>query len=554
MLYNIGMETNNTTNQTTSTDNVVISRAQYEELMALNKKLQEQNQSLQNQLIHLSQIVELFRRDKYGSKSEKITPEMRAGVDSLFDEPELIHSIEEDKAAKAAEEAETVTVKEHERVKKSKTSIWDKLPEGTEEIVEEHRLEEGATCPKCGAELEVIGKKEVKSLVLIPAQYKVKIDVYYTYACKKCPDNGNNVTVVETPRVPQVIPGSFASPEAIAHLMTQKYAMGVPLYRQAIEYHRQGLDLSRQTISNWLLESAELWLKPLYNRLHEKLLEEDVLHADETTVQVLHEEGRSPQSKSYMWLFRTSGCAEHPIVLYKYEPSRSQSCAQEFLKGFKGYLHSDGYEAYHNLGETVTNVGCLVHARRYFNDALETSSKGENQIAAKAMGYFTRIFKLEKKFEKLEGSDPYKTRYEKRLKEEKPLLDELFAWVEKLNVMPKSTLGKAVVYLLNQKRYLYNYLLDGRLEASNNRAERSIKPFVIARKNFLFANAADGAEGSSMIFSMIETAKENQLDPYRYLTYVLRTAPRLEQTDANWMEPLLPENVPVECKANYRSK
>lgn len=164
----------------------------------------------------------------------------------------------------------------------------------------------------------------------------------FFYACKECPENDDNVTVVEAPRPKQVIAGGFASPEAIAHIMTQKFVMGSPLYRQEQEH---GLELSRQTMANWLLQSADMWLRPVYDLMHKKLLGHDVLHADETTLQVLHEDGRKPQSKSYIWVYRTSGCAEHPIVLYKYEHTRSGSCAREFLKGFKVYLHTDDYHA-----------------------------------------------------------------------------------------------------------------------------------------------------------------------------------------------------------------
>lgn len=167
-----------------------------------------------------------------------------------------------------------------------------------------------------------------------------------------------------------------------------------------------------------------------------------------------------------------------------------------------------------------------------------------------ALGIFTQIYKIEKQLAKLSFAE----RYTKRLEQEKPILDELFAWAEKLYVTPKSKLGEAVTYLRNQRKYLYNYLLDGRLEASNNRAERSVKPFVISRKNFLFANTAGGAEGSSIIFSLIETAKENKLDPYHYLTHVLRLSPTLDQDEDGWVEQLLPENAPENCKANYREK
>ena len=287
------MKKNDFTNNTTSTDNVVISRAQYEEFLALQAKLkstESTNNMLQSRVNCLEQMLACYRKNTYGSKSEKISKELEEQMGSLFDEAETIKEMEEE-AAKEAEE--TVDVKEHTRKKHPKTSIWDKLPEGTTtEVIEHYLPQDEQNCPKCGAEMEIIGKKEYKSLVIIPAQYKVRIDVCYTYACKSCPENGNNVTVIEAPRPKQVLPGSFASPEAIAYLMMQKYVMASPLYRMEQEFHRQGLELSRQTMANWLLDSADLWLKPIYECLHKKLLAQEVLHADETTLQVLHEEGR----------------------------------------------------------------------------------------------------------------------------------------------------------------------------------------------------------------------------------------------------------------------
>lgn len=549
ILYNTDMETNNFAYEnTTSTELVSIPRAQYEKFLTLEEALrdtQSSNALLKFRIESLEERLALMRRQGFAPKSEKRIAKPDPSVQSLFDEPEYIQS-------ESREPEEAVKVKEHERKKKSKGSILDKLPEGTIQEVVEHRLApEDAQCPKCGSAMEVIGKKTYRTLVIIPAQYKLRIDVCYTYACKNCPQNGDNVTVVEAPRPKQAIPGSFASPEAIAHIMTQKYVMGSPLYRLEQEFHRQGLELSRQTMANWLLESAKEWLKPVYDLLHERLLAHDVLHADETTLQVLHEDGRKAQSKSYMWVYRTSGCAEHAIVLYKYEQTRSADAPRKFLEGFRGYLHTDGYHVYHMLNPGITSVGCLVHARRKFNDVISiTKRAGVNQDAAKAVGFFTKIFKIEDALAKKSAEE----RYQKRLESEKPILDELFAWAEALYVTPKSKLGEAVGYLLNQRKYLYNYLLDGRLESSNNRAERSVKPFVIARKNFLFANTAGGAEGSSIIFSLIETAKENGLDPYRYLAHVLSLAPNLDRTSPDWAEQLLPENAPECCQANYKGK
>ena len=302
------------------------------------------------------------------------------------------------------------------------------------------------------------------------------------------------------------------------------------MYRLEQEFNRQGLKLSRQTMANWLLKASEKWLQPVYDVLHEQLCREPVLHADETTLQVLKEPGRSSTSKSYMWLYRTSGCAKQAIVLYEYQPTRKAEHTEAFLKGFSGWLHADGYQGYHRLPGNIRVVGCWAHARRKFDEALGTLPQEKRKDSPAAIGecYCSQLFKLE---------------------QEKPVLDALLSWANEMQARtaPKSALGKAIHYLLEQWPYLTRYLEEGRLELSNNRAERSIKPFVMGRKNWLFANTPGGAQASSVIYSLIETAKENGLDPYRYLLWVLQNAPQLSETNKAWAESLLPANAPEEC-------
>ena len=375
----------------------------------------------------------------------------------------------------------------------------------------------------------------------------IREDVYYTYACKQCEETTGEANILKTPKEPVLYPGSFASAEAVAHIMTQKFVMYSPLYRLEQEFNREGLKLSRQTMANWMLNTSDTWLRPIYDVLPRDLCKEPVLHGDETTLQVLRESGKAATSKSYMWLYRTSGCAKAPIVLYEYQPSRKAAHAEEFLKGFSGWLHADGYQGYHKLPENIRVVGCRAHARRKFDEALQTIPKDDRKGSLAATGecYCTRLFQLEEALAELTPEE----RYTKRLEQEKPVLDALVAWANEAaaKTAPKSTLGKALHYLLEQWPYLIRYLEDGRLELSNNRAERSIKPFVTGRKNWLFANTPAGAQSSAVIYSLIETAKENQLDPYRYLLWVLRSAPALSQTDDVWAEKLLPARAPQEC-------
>lgn len=343
------------------------------------------------------------------------------------------------------EEPEATDVASHKRHKKH-TYTLDTIPEGIPTKQVEHRLEgEDLVCPQCGDTMTEIGKEVVKTLKIVPAQYIVREDIYYTYACPNYNREDIETPVVKAPREKNIIPGSFATPEAIAYIMTQKFVMGSPLYRQEQEINRQGIQLSRQTMSNWILRATEDYLVPVYQRLHEELLKREVLHADETTLQVLHEPGKAPQSDSFMWLYRTSGDTEKPIVLYEYQPGRGGKHPKEFLTGFQGYLHTDGYAGYHNLPEGITVVGCWAHLRRKFDEAVKSQTKGKakGSSASQGLAYCNLLFEIEQGLAEKTAEE----KYSERLKQAKPVLDAMFAWANFRTAAPKSALGKAFTYL-----------------------------------------------------------------------------------------------------------
>jgi transposase len=529
LCYNLSMKMTAET-ATSDTEMMTISRAEYD-------AIRKENENLTRQVDWLMEQMRLAKKKAFGASSEKSREELTGQMNMLFDEPEVHLAIES---------KENASVAGYTR-KKRAGSVDEILPENVPVEVVEHRLPESErSCPQCGTTMTEIGKDVRRSLVIVPAQVSIREDWYYTYACQNCKLNGTETPVLKTDKLPSVIPGSYASPEAIAHIAVQKYVMGSPLYRQEQELNRSGVMLSRQTMSNWLMWASEHWLTPIYKQLHEQLVHRKVLHADETTLQVLHEPGKKAQSKSYMWLYRTSGDAEHPIVLYEYKADRKSENAENFLSGFSGWLHADGYQGYHRLPENISVVGCWAHARRKFDEAVNALPKPEQagSTALEGQQYCTKLFALEKELAGL----PPEERYAQRLEREKPVLDALLAWSRTKKAAPKSALGKALYYLQEQWPYLIRYLEDGRLELSNNRAERSIKPFVMGRKNFLFANTPNGAQGSATIFSLIETAKENGLDPFRYLVWVLSEAPALASAGNDRAEKLTPAHAPESCR------
>lgn len=510
-----------------------VSRAEYDAVVAENAELRKKLDFIMGQ-------VRLLKHKTFGSSSERATEELFGQISFIFNEAE---------AWKAEEKApvESTTVAEHTRKKRS-NNLDSVLPENIKVEVVEHGIpEEDRVCDVCGTIMERIGKEVTRTIVLHPATATIREDVYYTYACQRCKAQATETPIMKTAKVPAVIPGSFASPEAISHIMVQKFVMASPLYRQEQELNRSGIKLSRQTMSNWILRAADDWLTPVYNEMHRRLVQEKVLHADETTLQVLKEPGKTSQSKSYMWLYRTGSHAVHPMVLYEYRPDRKAGNAANFLNGFSGWLHADGYPGYHSLPERIRVVGCWAHLRRKFDEAVKSLPKQDqpNSAALQGQAYCSKLFSIERELQAL----PPEERYTQRLERSKPVMDALLAWASANKAAPKSALGKALHYLEEQWPYLIRVLEDGRLELSNNLAERSIKPFVIGRKNFLFANTPHGAQGSAVIYSMIETAKANNLDPYRYLTWVLTNAPMLASSGDDWATALLPAHAPDRCRS-----
>jgi hypothetical protein len=302
-------------------------------------------------------------------------------------------------------------------------------------------------------------------------------------------------------------------------------------------------------LSNWMIKGGEM-LEPIYNRMREALLERDVLHADETPVQVLHEPGRNAQSKSYMWLYR-SGRYGPPIICYEYQPNRDGDHPKRFLCDFAGYLHADGFSGYNKVTD-VTLVGCWAHARRKFVDALilvpKEHRQDPNHLCNIAITKIRRLFAIERD---LCNASP-EERLVARNKHSRPIVEDFKIWLDKESklALPKSKVGEAITYCRNQWPKLIRFLDDGRLEIDNNSAERSVKPFVIGRKNWLFANTVRGAKVSAIIYSIVETAKENDLNPFDYLKYTLE---RIKNIVPTAIDSLLPWSQDVQAALRIHS-
>ena len=486
------------------------------EWQALLEKKEDEIAALNRQVEWLTQQLRLMQGQRFGASSEQT--QLLSEQLCLFNEAEALAD------SKAAEpDLEQITYKRRKQTGKRELD-FSSLP--TEQVI--HELPEAErVCLECGGPLHQCGQAVVRrELVYVPAQYKVVEHVQAAYSCRRCEQENDHVPMKKGTVPAPLIPGSgIASPSLLAHILNSKYTLALPLYRQEQELARIGVPVSRQTMANWIMTAHQRWFSDFVQTLRRELLSNEILHADETTLMVLQEPGRKARQKSYVWVYRTSGDAKHPVVLYDYQPSRGGDCASRFLKGFFGLLHTDGYEAYHcKLPPEITMVGCWAHMRRKFTDTLKSLPKEvrDKSPAQVGLDYCDRLFRLENVF--AEEKLSFQERYQARLERSKPVAEQFFGWAKaeyEKNPVPKSMLGAALTYAVRQEGWLMNVFLDGRLELSNNRAERAVRPFAVGRKNWLFSNTPKGADASAAVYSIVETAKANGLRPYHYLKLLL---------------------------------
>jgi len=478
-----------------------------------NTKLLSKVSVLEEELALVQQQLEWLKKQVFGRKTEQTSVIMENAVQlSMF-------SNDEEKSV--SDPKETITVPEHKRKQKRTHDDWMR-DLTVEEVFHE---EEHPVCEKCGAEMkEIDEEKAYDELVYTPAKFHVRRHIVKKYKCPNCGENPANDTnysddiehcnIRRAEYARPMIPGSFCSPELLAHIVYEKYAKAVPLHRQERDFGSKGVPLLKATMSNWVCYAAERWCFPIVQKMQELLLEGQIIHADETTIQVLHEEGRKPTSQSRMWVYCNGKINDRSMILFDYQPTRKGEHAAIFLHGFNGYLICDGYDAYNTVTD-AKRCGCWTHTRRHFVEALpKDKSAYSTSVAAKAVDFCNRIYHEEGLLADLTAEE----RYEQRLVKVKPLLDAFFAWLDTLQVSGKSKLADAVRYAQNERQYLYTFLEDGNVPIDNNRAENAIRPFAVGRKNWLFSNTANGAKCSAVLYSMISTAQENGLDAERYLT------------------------------------
>lgn len=476
-------------------------------------ELEKENKELRQKMDRLTEQFLTAQRARFGQSSEKAAYVMENQI-------RLFNEAEENEDPKAEEPVE-VTVAAHKRTKKPKRTLEElkgTLP--TREVIID-LPEELLVCGKCGGKLKPIGKKYMRSeLNYIPSQLEIVEYYTRTYACESCEPKTGFASIYSAKPAPALLKHSLASASAVADVMVKKYVDGVPLARQEKIWAREGLELSRATMANWVIQVSQSWLKPVYEQLKKHLLEGHVIHADETVIQVLKEDGKKASSESRMWVYATPERSRHQIRCFEYQPDRKGIRAANFLEGFRGCLVTDGYSGYDQVPE-VTRCGCWAHMRRKWRDAMPKGATMENSKAAVGYDYVNKLFLWERKFSK----KPDEERKYARQAMEGPLLDAYWLWLKALDPMPGSKLEEAVTYARNQEAALRAYLEHGDVDISNNIAENAIRPFAVGRKNWLFSDTVKGAESSAIVYTLVETAKANGLEPYAYLRQLMQDLP-----------------------------
>lgn len=501
------------------------------------EQLQDKDTQLQNkdkqlaeyvtELRFLREQVNLLIHKRFSASSEKYK---YPGQHELFDEVESSTPAE---AAAISDDTdpldECIEIAPHSRKKPGRKPLPADLPRV--EIIYD-LSEEEKVCAEDGHALHKIGEEISEQLEIIPAQVRVIRHIRYKYACRRC-----ETGITTAPMPAQVIPKSIATPGLLAYVATAKYVDSLPLYRQSTIFKRLGVELNRATLANWMIRVAEV-IAPLIELMQADLKDSAVIHMDETPVQVLREPDRPATSKSYMWV-SMSGAYDPAMVLYEYDPSRGAAVPERLLDGYQGYLVTDAYKGYASVTNqgTITGIGCWAHVRRKFDEALKVQGKLKTGKAQYAMNEIRKLYAIERQIQ----NKPPDEKQSIRQARAGPILQKLRSWLQKSlhQVPPKTVLGKALTYTDNEWHRLVRYIEDGELPIDNNRCENAIRPFVVGRKNWLFSNSQQGVRASAAIYSLIETAKHNDLEPYRYLRYVLTELP---EGEINPVE-LLPYNL-----------
>ena len=507
-----------------------------------NARLEEKKQEMERKLDILTEQIRLSNTRTFGRSSEKDV--LDGQIELAFNEAEsvFVENTEEPSAGQL--------ISAYTRRKKQKGKRAEDLSKFPVKVIE-HTLDEEKLHKFFPDGYERFPDEVYSKLEYHPASFEVvehHIAVYHGKA-------DDSIIRAEHPK--ELLDGSIVTASLAAGIMNAKYVNAMPLYRLEKELERHELNLSRQTMANWMILLSERYLSLLWNRMKENLFTHHVIHADETPV-LVNKDGRKAGAKSYMWVYRSNIYDDHPVILYDYHKTRNTDNLEKFLNGFRGKIVSDGYVSYHKLAaefpKDITVCGCWAHMRRKFSDIVKSASGSDKKklkftLAGYGLSQISQIYHMDNKLREL-SEDEIKRERDLTIR---PMVEAFFAWAEehRTEVTGGSNIGKALDYALNQRRYLMEFLQDPKVPLDNNAAEGAIRPFVIGKKNWVMIDTVHGASASAIIYSIAETAKANNLKPYQYFKHILEEIPKhMDETSLDFLDDLLPWSkiLPEECR------
>ena len=520
-------------------------------LVFLVSSLQDQLSLVQNQLDNanaqlsdnnrqielLTEQIRIMNQRQFGRKSEKVSDqcEGQMSVFDYFNAAEFLYA-----PILPEPEITEVIVPSYRRSKT--TGKRESDLEGLPARIIHHRMSDEELSKIFPDGYKELPEEIYKRLQIIPETFIVDEHHVHVYASVK-----NTGEIYRAQRSKDLFRNSIATPSLVAAILNAKYTNAVPLERQSKAYKSNGINLATNTMANWVINSANDYFSLIYERLHKELYSEVLIHADETPVKVMRIDREKIKNgkKTYMWVYRSNpNASSKPVILYEWQPSRRADHPREFLKDFSGTVVTDGYQVYHTIGSERKDLkiaGCWVHARRPFAEFIKSVGEKEAKgtVAYEAYSLITEIMHLDNGFDDLSPRD----RKKQRQLILKPKVDAYFEWVKikYTQVAHNSTIGKALAYSINQEEYLRTFLSNGHVPMDNNLAEQSIRPFTIGRKNFVLIESDNGAKASAMIYSLVETAKANNINPYDYFELLLKEIPlHMEDRNLKFLDALMP--------------
>jgi len=534
---------------------VIIVSSLQDQLSGMQKQLDTANAQLSDtnrQIELLTEQIKLMNQRKFGKSSESNCVQLEGQL-NMF---ETFNEIEatSDPNSKEPVSVEEVVISSYSRAKRKGKREEDL--DGLPARIFEHTLSKEELDEAFPEGYKELPYDTYKRLHIIPETFIVDEHHVHIYASKS-----NTGKIIKANRPVDLFRNSIATPALVASIINGKYVNAIPIDRQSRSCKCNGINLSSNTMANWVIKASEEYLSLVYDRMHQLIYNNTVIHADETPVKVMRIDNNKIKNgkKTYMWVYRSdTKNTSNPVILYDWQPSRKADHPREFLKDYSGVVVTDGYEVYHKLSrerKDLSIAGCWVHARRKFAEYIKSigESNAKGTVAAEAYNLITEIMHLDNDYDDLSKDE----RLNQRQQVLQPKVDAYFEWVKHkyTQVAHNSIIGKALAYSIHQEEYLRLFLTNGDIPMDNNAAEQAIRPFTIGRKNFVLIGSSNGAKSSAMLYSIAETAKANLVNTYQYFELLLTEIPQhMNDKELSFIDNLLPWSPYVQEKCPSRFK